>query len=187
MLKRTVLAVALGVALAAAGVAAAAAVTHQSSRSLAASSATAGRVTLHKTSLGKVLATSKGKTLYLFMKDKNGKSACYGQCAGYWPPLMKKGALRAGTGVKAKLLGTTKRKNGKRQVTYKGHPLYLYTGDTGAGQLQGQRQNFFGGKWYALSASGTANKKAPPTGGGGGTTTSTTTTGTTDCGIYGCP
>jgi predicted lipoprotein with Yx(FWY)xxD motif len=182
MLKRFVLAVAMGVALVAAGVAAAAAVTHQGSAS---SSATAGKVTLHKTKIGKVLATSSGRTLYLFMKDKNGHSACYGQCAGYWPPLMKKGALRAGTGVKASLLGTTKRKNGKSQVTYKGHPLYLYKLDSGAGQISGQRQNFFGGKWYAVSANGSANKQAPGT--GGGTTTSTTTTGTTGCGIYGCP
>src|SRR6266480_2890885 len=178
MLKRTALGAALAVALAAAGVAAA--VTHQSS---AASSATAGRVTLHKTKIGNVLATSSGRTLYLFMKDKNGKSACYGQCATYWPPLMKKGALRAGAGVKANLLGTTKRKNGKAQVTYKGHPLYLYKLDHAAGQIAGQRQNFFGGKWYAVSASGAANTKAPPA--GGGTSTSTTTTGTT-CGIY-CP
>src|SRR5215469_13243818 len=116
MLKKTVLAVALGLALAAAGVAAAAAVTHQSS---AASNATAGKVTLHNTSVGDVLATSSGRTLYLFMKDKHGKSACYGQCATYWPPLMKKGKVSAAAGVKAKLLGTTKRKNGKRQVTYK--------------------------------------------------------------------
>jgi predicted lipoprotein with Yx(FWY)xxD motif len=172
MLKRIVLVAALGVALAAAGVAAAAAVTHQSPRSLAAGSATAGRVTLHKTALGKVLATSSGRTLYLFMKDKNGHSACYGQCAGYWPPLMKKGALRAGPGVKSKLLGTTKRKNGKRQVTYRGHPLYLYSLDGGAGQLEGQRQNTFGGKWYVLSAAGKAIKAAPPAGGG---TTGTTT------------
>jgi len=181
MLKRTVLGAVLAVALAAAGVAAAAAVTHQSS---AASNATAGRVTLHKTKIGNVLATSSGRTLYLFLKDKNRKSACYGQCATYWPPLMKKGALRAGAGVKAKLLGTTKRKNGKAQVTYRGHPLYLFKLDHAAGQIAGQGQNTFGAKWYALSASGTANKKAPPA--GGGTTTSTTTTGTT-CGIYGCP
>jgi predicted lipoprotein with Yx(FWY)xxD motif len=173
MLKRTVLAVAVGIALAAAGVAAAAAVTHQSSRSLAASSATAGRVTLHKTKLGKVLATSKGRTLYLFMKDKNGKSACYSQCASNWPPLMKKGTLRGATGVKAKLLGTTKRKNGKRQVTYNHHPLYLYAGDAGAGQVSGQGLNFFGGKWYVLSAAGRAIKAAPAGGGTTGTTTYT--------------
>jgi predicted lipoprotein with Yx(FWY)xxD motif len=147
MLKRTVLAVALGVALAAAGVAAAAAVTHQGSAS---SSATAGKVTLHKTKIGKVLATSSGRTLYLFMKDKNGHSACYGQCAGYWPPLMKKGALRAGTGVKASLLGTTKRKNGKSQVTYKGHPLYRFIGDAKAGQTNGQGIVAFGGRWSVL-------------------------------------
>jgi len=170
MQKRIVLGVVLGIALAAAGVAAAAAVTHQS---VASSSATAGKVTLHKTKIGNVLATSSGRTLYLFMKDKNKKSACYGQCATFWPPLMKKGKVSAGAGVKAKLLGTTKRKNGKLQVTYKGHPLYLFKLDKGAGQVAGQRQDFFGGVWYALSASGGANTKAPPA--GGGTTTGTTT------------
>ena len=151
MLKRTVLAVALGVALAAAGVAAAAAVTHQGSAS---SSATAGRVTLHQTKIGKVLATSSGRTLYLFMKDKNGRSACYGQCASYWPPLMKKGTLRAGAGVKASLLGTTKRKNGKRQVTYKGHPLYYFVQDKKAGDTKGQDVNGFGAQWYVVAPSG---------------------------------
>jgi predicted lipoprotein with Yx(FWY)xxD motif len=184
MLKRTVLAVAVGIALAAAGVAAAAAVTHPSSGSSAASNATAGRVTLHKTKLGKVLATKSGRTLYLFMKDKNRHSSCYGQCAGYWPPLMQKGKLSAGAGVKAGLLGTTKRKNGRRQVTYKGHPLYLFSLDHSAGQISGQSQNFFGGKWFVLNAAGSAVKKAPPT-----TTTGTTTTGTTDttCTAYICP
>jgi predicted lipoprotein with Yx(FWY)xxD motif len=177
MLKRTVLAAAFAVALAAAGVAAAAAVTHQSSRSLAASHATAGRVTLHKTKIGKVLATSSGRTLYLFLADHGKKSNCYGQCATFWPPLMKKGKVRAGAGVKAKLLGTTKRKNGKLQVTYKGHPLYLCKLDKGAGQIKGQRQDFFGGLWYALNASGAANKKKAPS--TGTTTNSTTTSGTT--------
>jgi predicted lipoprotein with Yx(FWY)xxD motif len=177
MQKRIVLGVVLAIALAAAGVAAAAAVTHQS---VASNSATAGKVTLHKTKIGNVLATNSGRTLYLFMKDKNNMSACYGHCATFWPPLMKKGKVSAAAGVKAKLLGTTMRKNGKLQVTYKGHPLYLFKLDHGAGQVAGQRQDFFGGIWYALSASGGANKKAPPAGGG-------TTTGTTTCGIYGCP
>jgi predicted lipoprotein with Yx(FWY)xxD motif len=171
MPKRIVLGAALAIALAAAGVAAAAAVTHQSSGSLAANSATAGRVTLHKTTLGRVLATSSGRTLYLFMADKNGRSACYGQCASYWPPLMKKGALRAGAGVKGNLLGTTKRKNGKLQVTYKGHPVYLFSLDHGAGQVSGQRQNIFGGKWYVVSSAGSAIKAAPPSTTTGGTTT----------------
>ena len=180
MRKRTVFAAVSAVALAAAGVAAAAAVTHQS---VASSNATAGRVTLHKTKIGNVLATSSGRTLYLFMKDRKKKSTCYGQCATFWPPLMKKGALHAGAGVKTHLLGTTKRKNGKLQVTYKGHPLYLFKLDKSSGQVAGQGQNAFGGKWYVLSASGSANKKAPPVGGG----TTGTTTGTTNCGIYGCP
>ena len=170
MLKRTGIVAALVIALAAAGVAAAAAVSRQSTAS---SSATAGKVTLHKTKIGKVLATSSGRTLYLFKKDKNGRSACYGNCATFWPPLMKKGKVSAGAGVKAGLLGTTKRKNGKLQVTYHGHPVYLFKLDKGAGQVAGQRQNFFGGIWYAVSAAGSANKKAPPA--GGGTTTGTTT------------
>ena len=170
MLKRTGIVAALVIALAAAGVATAAAVSRQSTAS---SSATAGKVTLHKTKIGKVLATSSGRTLYLFKKDKNGRSACYGKCAPFWPPLMKKGKVSAGAGVKAGLLGTTKRKNGKLQVTYHGHPVYLFKLDKGAGQVAGQRQNFFGGIWYAVSAAGSANKKAPPA--GGGTTTGTTT------------
>jgi predicted lipoprotein with Yx(FWY)xxD motif len=110
------------------------------------------------------------------MADKHGKSACYGQCAVFWPPLMKKGKVRAGAGVKAKLLGTTKRKNGKAQVTYKGHPLYLFKLDKGAGQIKGQRQDFFGGVWYAVNSTGRANKKAAPS---TGTTTNTTTTNAT--------
>jgi len=175
MLKRTVLVAALAIALAAAGAAAAAAVTHQRSHALAAGRSTAGRVTLHKTKIGKILATSSGRTLYLFMADHKGKSACYGKCATFWPPLMKKGKVRAGAGVKAKLLGTTKRKNGKLQVTYKGHPLYLFKLDKGAGEIEGQRQDFFGGVWYAVSSSGKANKKSAPT---GGSTTGTTTTTT---------
>ena len=179
MSKRIVLGAALAIALVAAGVAAAAVVTHQSSSSSAASRATAGKVTLHKTKIGKVLATSSGRTLYLFLADHGKKSACYGQCAKFWPPLMKKGKVRAAAGVKAKLLGTTKRKNGKAQVTYKGHPLYLFKEDTGAGQVKGQRQDFFGGLWYALNASGSANKKAPPSSGTTGTTGTTTNYTTT--------
>ena len=170
MPKRTVLVAALVIALAAAGVATAAAVTHQGSASLAASRASAGSITLHKTKLGNVLATSSGRTLYLFMVDKNGRSACYGKCASFWPPLMQKGKLRAGAGIKAKLLGTTKRKNGKRQVTYNGHPLYLFSLDKGAGQTAGQGQNFFGGRWFVVSAAGKAHKSSA------GTTSSTTNT-----------
>ena len=178
MLRKSVLAAVFAVVLTVAGVAAAAAIANpQGLRSLAArhASASGTRITLHTTKIGKVLATSNGMTLYLFLKDHKGKSSCYGQCAKFWPPVMKKGQLRAGAGIKAKLLGTTKRKNGARQVTYKGHPLYRFKLDKGAGQIAGQGQNTFGATWWALTSSGKANKK-PPVTSGGTTTTSTTTT-----------
>jgi predicted lipoprotein with Yx(FWY)xxD motif len=161
---RIALATVATIALAAAGVAAAAAVTHQSS-------AVSGTVNLHKTKLGKVLAGKSGKTLYLFMADKNGKSACYGKCATNWPPLLA-GKLTAGTGVKAALLGTTKRKNGTKQVTYGGHPLYFFALDKSAGQTNGEGLDFFGGKWYGVNSAGKAVTHAA----GGGTTTGPTTT-----------
>lgn len=169
MLKKAVLAVVATAALAAAGVAAAAVVTHP--RSLAATSSSK-LVTLHKTSLGKVLATGSGMTLYLFKADKGKTSVCYGQCATFWPPLLIKGKLSGGPGIKANLLGTTKRKNGTKQVTYAGHPLYRFKLDKSTGQVKGQGQDFFGGKWYVVSSSGRAITKAA---GGGGTTTGSTT------------
>src|SRR5262245_31268564 len=168
MSRKTIVAAVVALALAAAGVATAAAVTHQSTRS--------GTVTLHKTKLGKVLATKSGMTLYLFMADKQkGKSACYGACASFWPPLLSAHKPTAGTGVKAGLLGTIKRKNGTKQVTYAGHPLYRFKLDKSAGQVKGEGYDIYGGKWYGVNASGKAVKHASG-GGGGGTTTGYTTT-----------
>ena len=97
-------------------------------------------VTLHKTSLGKVLATSKGLTLYLYTPDGKNKSNCTGQCSAYWPALLTKGKPVAAAGVKQSLLGTAKRGT-KLQVTYKGHPLYTYSGESkaGAGDRRGNR------------------------------------------------
>lgn len=171
--KKVVLAAVAALALVVAGAATAAAITSSSS----------GTVTLHQTKLGKVLATRAGMSLYLFKVDKHGKSACYGSCATYWPPLLKKGALTAGTGLKRKLLGTTKRKNGTLQVTYAGHPLYRFKLDKKAGQVAGQGQDFFGGKWYVVSAGGLALTKTSAS----TTTSSTTTTApTTTCAYGGC-
>ena len=152
--KKAVLAAVAAFALAAAGVAAAAAVTNPQSFRTLASRSTTGSVTLHTTKVGKVLATRAGMTLYLFRVDKSGKSACYGQCATYWPPLLKKGALTAGTGVKAKLLGTTKRKNGTLQVTYAGHPLYLYASASERAETSYVGVRNFGGTWDAVNAAG---------------------------------
>jgi predicted lipoprotein with Yx(FWY)xxD motif len=103
---------------------------------------------------GKALAGRDGRTLYLFEADKNGKSACTGACAAAWPPDTVTGTPRAGSGVNQALLGTVKRPGGTTQVTYNGHPLYYFTGDTGAGKAKGQGSKAFGAGWYVVSASG---------------------------------
>jgi predicted lipoprotein with Yx(FWY)xxD motif len=110
-------------------------------------------------SLGKVVANDKGKTLYLFRADSGPKSACYGQCAKYWPPLLTTGKPVATDGVKAALLGTAKRKDGTIQVTYKGHPLYTFAEDTKVGMTTGEGSDGFGAKWYALAPSGSTIDK----------------------------
>jgi predicted lipoprotein with Yx(FWY)xxD motif len=113
-------------------------------------------VGLRQTALGKVLVDTRGRTLYLFEKDTQGRSACYGACAAYWPPLFSSAKPRAGKGVHASLLGATRRTDGKRQVTYAGHPLYTFVGDTKAGQTTGEGLNNFGAAWDVVAASGRA-------------------------------
>jgi predicted lipoprotein with Yx(FWY)xxD motif len=174
MPKKMVAAAVVALALAAAGAAAASAVTHQGFRS--SSSSSANRLTLHKTKLGKVIATGSGMTLYLFKADKGTKSACYGKCATFWPPMLASKKPAAGAGVKSSLIGLTKRKNGTHQVTYNRHPLYRFKLDKGAGQIKGQGQDFFGGLWWAVNSAGKAVTKSPPP---SGTTTGTTNTTTT--------
>jgi len=104
--------------------------------------------------LGKILVNSKGRTLYLFKKDIGTKSMCTGACAVDWPPLVVIGKPLVGSGANASLVGTSMRSDGKRQVTYNGHPLYLYVGDHKAGDTNGQGANAYGGSWFALSAAG---------------------------------
>ncbi len=132
-------------------------------------------VSLRKTKLGLILVNSRGHTLYLFAKDRKGKSACSGSCAKFWPPLLRHGKPTAGSGVKASLLGTTRRSDGSLQVTYNKHPLYTFALDKQAGQVNGEASSNFGAKWYAVSAAGTAVVKAPAT--TKPTTTAATTTG----------
>jgi len=110
-------------------------------------------IALRSTTVGKVLVGANGRTLYLFTADKGRKSVCYGQCATYWPPLIA-GKPTAGAGLNASLLGTTKRKDGKLQVTYRGHPLYFFLADKKAGDVKGQGYVHFGGSWWVLSAAG---------------------------------
>jgi predicted lipoprotein with Yx(FWY)xxD motif len=150
-------------------------------RAAATHPATTATVALRKTTLGMILVDVRGRTLYLFKADKGAKSLCYGQCAAAWPPLLTTAAPRAGAGVKTALLRTAKRRDGKLQVVYAGHPLYFFVADKKAGQTNGENVDHFGGEWYAVSAAGKQVEK--PAAAGGGTTTTpaapTTTSSTT--------
>jgi predicted lipoprotein with Yx(FWY)xxD motif len=114
--------------------------------------ATAATVDAKMVSLGKVLVDDKGMTLYMFEKDKGGKSSCDGACATAWPPLFTTGKAMPGSGVKASLLGTTTRSDGKMQVTYHGWPLYYFVKDKAPGDMTGQDIKGFGASWYVVSA-----------------------------------
>ena len=121
-----------------------------------ATAAASGAVSI-KTATGKpgtFLVDSSGRSLYLFEADKSDTSTCNGACAAAWPPLTTTGAPTAGTGVKASLLGTSKRDDGKMEVTYNGHPLYYFANDTAPGDLKGQGVDAFGAEWYAVSPEG---------------------------------
>jgi predicted lipoprotein with Yx(FWY)xxD motif len=130
---------------------------HQSASTPAASpspAAARSTVTIASTSLGKILVDAQGRSLYLFKKDAGSKSACDGACAASWPPLIAHGKPTAGGGAQASMLGTVRRDDGTMQVTYNGHPLYLFAGDQQPGQVNGQGSTAFGAPWLALSASG---------------------------------
>jgi predicted lipoprotein with Yx(FWY)xxD motif len=120
----------------------------------------AATVSQRQTSLGRILVSSSGRTLYEFTRDHSGSSACaaISGCSETWPALLSSGKPLAGPGVHAAELSTIKLPGGGRQVTYAGHPLYLYSGDSGPGETSyvGVRQ--FGGSWYALSSSARAVK-----------------------------
>jgi predicted lipoprotein with Yx(FWY)xxD motif len=118
-----------------------------------ASTNTSSSISLQTTKVGTVLVAANGRTLYLFTADKSKTSACYGRCASYWPPLIARKPT-AGAGLKPALLGTTKRRDGKLQVTYGGHPLYFFAEDKKAGDVNGQGFVHFGGAWWVVSAAG---------------------------------
>jgi predicted lipoprotein with Yx(FWY)xxD motif len=119
-----------------------------------ASGGSGATVDVANSSLGSILVNSSGRTLYLFLADSGTKSACTGACATAWPPLLATGKPTAGTGVTGSKLGTTTRSDGSKQVTYSGHPLYLFADDTQAGQTTGQGVTAFGAPWYVLSPAG---------------------------------
>ena len=111
-------------------------------------------LTARSSTYGKALFNGRGFVLYAFTRDDR-RSACYGECAKAWPPYFApKGALRVGAGLKRSLLGTVRRRNGRRQVTYAGRPLYYYVGDTGPGVIRCQDVYEFGGRWLLVRPGG---------------------------------
>ena len=104
--------------------------------------------------LGTFLVDGKGRTLYLFEKDRTKKSTCTDACANGGPPLTTMGRPMGAGAAKSSLLGTSKRADGTTQVTYKGHPLYFFVQDKKAGDTKGQNVDGFGAEWYVLSPAG---------------------------------
>jgi predicted lipoprotein with Yx(FWY)xxD motif len=105
---------------------------------------------------GRMLFDGRGRAIYLFTRERGSKSRCYGECAVAWPPVYTSGRPRARGGADADLLGTTKRRGGRRQVTYNGHPLYYYVTDTKPGQITCQDIDEFGGTWLVVDPAGNA-------------------------------
>jgi predicted lipoprotein with Yx(FWY)xxD motif len=133
----------------------------------------AGSVTINtmSTSKGTVLTNAHGYTLYWFAKDTATKSNCNGSCATYWPPVIGKAVAAAGASLPHSF-GTIKRADGQTQVTYDGHPLYTYAGDTARRQVKGNDLNVSGGLWWAATPSGStlgAKKKKSSGSGNSGT------------------
>ncbi|MEU1349145.1 hypothetical protein ACFYPA_21900 [Streptomyces sp. NPDC005775] len=122
----------------------------------------AGTVAAASSPLGTILVDGEGRTLYLWEADTTSESTCDGDCATSWPPVTVSGKPVAGKGVKAALLGTTTRDDGREEITYNGHPLYRYAGDTSAGDTHGQGSNGFGAAWYVLDVAGNKITKVPP-------------------------
>ena len=112
---------------------------------------TGTEVRLHKTSHGRVLATGKGRTLYLSTGDGKNESHCGGSCLTYWRPLLTTGKPVAVGGVHQSLLGRIRHPDGTRQVTYNDHPLYRYAGDTQPGETSGEG---LGDHWFVVGANG---------------------------------
>jgi predicted lipoprotein with Yx(FWY)xxD motif len=112
-------------------------------------------VKLADSQFGKVLFDRAGQAIYLFDKEKSDRSECYDECAAAWPPVLTDGKPQAGTGIDGSLLGTTKRRDGKTQVTYNGHPLYFYAHE-GRNEVKCHNVREFGGLWLVLDAKGDA-------------------------------
>jgi predicted lipoprotein with Yx(FWY)xxD motif len=110
-------------------------------------------LTVNSSRFGKVLFDGRGYVLYAFTRDGR-RSTCYGACAKAWPVYYAKAGLVAGLGVKRAMLATTTRRDGRRQITYAGRPLYYWAGDTKPGRIGCQNATEFGGTWLVVRPSG---------------------------------
>jgi predicted lipoprotein with Yx(FWY)xxD motif len=177
------LAAPLGVALLAAAACSSSGSSSSSPSSAAAAPASSASsstvITTKSSSGGSFLTNGAGRAVYLFLADSSDKSACSGACASAWPPVVATGQPTAAGGAQASDLGTITRSDGTKQVTYDGHPLYYFEGDTGPGMDKGQGLDGFGAKWWlvapsgssittAVTISGSASAPASSSGNGGG-------------------
>ena len=119
-----------------------------------ASHSAAPTLVVRTTSFGRILFSGQNRALYAFTRDARGKSTCYGKCAAAWPPYVVSGQLRPGAGTTRSLVGTTTRRDGRRQLTYAGKPLYFYIHDP-VGQVLCQNIREFSGLWLVVRPSGT--------------------------------
>ena len=110
-------------------------------------------VTVGKSEYGPMLFDSNGQAIYIFENDPKGKTVCYDDCEEAWPPVFTKGEPQAGKGVEQSLLGTVKRRDGKRQITYAGKPLYLYAHE-GPGEVRCHNVELNGGLWWVVGPDG---------------------------------
>jgi predicted lipoprotein with Yx(FWY)xxD motif len=142
-----------------------------------ASSSAGTVITTGTSSAGAFLTNSSGRAIYLFLADSKDKSACSGACAAAWPPVTATGQPTASGSVNAGDLGTITRSDGTKQVTYDGHPLYYFAGDTGPGMDHGQGVDGFGAKWWLVAPSGSSITSAVTVSGSGGSSPSASSNG----------
>ena len=126
-----------------------------------ASSARTSTIVTRASPYGRILTDGRGRTLYVFTRETTGHSRCYGACAKSWPPLLARPKPHASGGARARLIGTTRRRDGSVQATYAGHPLYRYVRDRKAGQILCQNVVEFGGTWLVADAQGRPVRGGP--------------------------
>jgi predicted lipoprotein with Yx(FWY)xxD motif len=147
--------------------------------STATGSAAALVITTKSGSAGTYLTDGSGRAVYLWTKDGMNKSECSGACASAWPPVPASGTMTASGGAVSADLSSITRSDGSKQLTYDGHPLYYFSGDSGPGTTNGQGSDGFGAKWWLVSTSGASITSA-----GTGTSPSSSTSSSSGGGGY---